>query len=560
MIKNLLIVSLLALTTAVSAQSADPVTKWGKALTTVKGTTQGGDLAVAADGGAYIVAGAGTYSTDEKVKFGDTEVAPGTLYTGTSTSGNQIFVLSKLSKDGAVEWTAYSKNGEVINNQLMLASVSDGVIVFFGIRHVDGRCNEDISIVDGKNVEHALNWTFETANAKRHYDGIVAKFANDGSLTWLRRIYVNHDPMPTATTYKDNTGQGIYPYAIVTDNEGNIYLGGNQRTAFTIGNTTIEANEVEGWDGDPQKTVGGLFLIKLDKDGNYLANIKTDGKATHERILNMRFVNNQLYFIGVMTGDGKGTSVSLDGKSTATLSNTYSSLMLGSVSKDLTANWFKFYPSTLSGSAINIANLLVNGDNLWITSKAKFTISDNNQTVEATKTRDAVLLKADARNGNLLAYKIYGTNQAGYFDAMVGDNDSLYVAGHTLLGPIFLESYDSNDISAAKNKINLATSSSDVKAIKMNNDGLMYVMFRSRGKTGFYNSDITVSPEKFSMFVSAYQMSFKDITTGISTISMKPSKVTSSRVYSISGQYVGESLDNLPAGLYIQGGRKVVVK
>lgn len=39
-----------------------------------------------------------------------------------------------------------------------------------------------------KNVEHALNWAFETANAKRHYDGIVAKFANGGALTWLRRI------------------------------------------------------------------------------------------------------------------------------------------------------------------------------------------------------------------------------------------------------------------------------------------------------------------------------------------------------------------------------------
>lgn len=91
----------------------------------------------------------------------------------------------------------------------------------------------------------------------------------------------------------------------------------DHRTAFTIGNTTIEANEVEGWDGDTQKSVGGLFLIKLDKDGNYLANVKADGKAAHERILNMRFVNNQLYFIGVMTGDGKGTSVSLDGKSTA---------------------------------------------------------------------------------------------------------------------------------------------------------------------------------------------------------------------------------------------------
>lgn len=334
----------------------------------------------------------------------------------------------------------------------------------------------------------------------------------------------------------------------------------DHRTAFTIGNTTIEANEVEGWDGDTQKSVGGLFLIKLDKDGNYLANVKTDGKVAHERILNMRFVNNQLYFIGVMTGDGKGTSVSLDGKSTATLSNTYSSLMLGSVNKDLTANWFKFYPSTLSGSAINIANLLVNGGNLGITSKAKFTISDNNKTVEATKTRDGVLLKADARNGNLLDSKIYGTNQAGYFDAVVGDNDSLYVAGHTLLGSIFLESYDPNDISAAKNKINLATSSSDVKAIKINNDGLMYVMFRNRNKTGFYNSDITVSPAKFSMIVSAYQMPFKDITTGISTISVKPSKTASSHVYSISGQYVGESLNNLPAGLYIQGGRKVVVK
>lgn len=52
------------------------------------------------------------------------------------TKARRISLALPQAKDGAVEWISYSKNGEVISNQLMLASVSDGVNVFFGFRHV----------------------------------------------------------------------------------------------------------------------------------------------------------------------------------------------------------------------------------------------------------------------------------------------------------------------------------------------------------------------------------------------------------------------------------------
>ncbi len=48
------------------------------------------------------------------------------------------------------------------------------------------------------------------------------------------------------------------------------------------------------------------------------------------------------------------------------------------------------------------------------------------------------------------------------------------------------------------------------------------------------------------------------VATGISTVRAASSAPDSSRIYTIDGRYVGDSLDALPHGIYIRGGRKIV--
>ena len=50
----------------------------------------------------------------------------------------------------------------------------------------------------------------------------------------------------------------------------------------------------------------------------------------------------------------------------------------------------------------------------------------------------------------------------------------------------------------------------------------------------------------------------KDWTTSINKVDYKPN--VNESVYNLKGQYVGNSLEGLPKGIYIKGGKKQVVK
>lgn len=56
------------------------------------------------------------------------------------------------------------------------------------------------------------------------------------------------------------------------------------------------------------------------------------------------------------------------------------------------------------------------------------------------------------------------------------------------------------------------------------------------------------------------KIAFELSTTYLESINAQPSTFNSQRVYNLRGQYMGESLDGLRAGVYIQNGKKVIVK
>ena len=73
------------------------------------------------------------------------------------------------------------------------------------------------------------------------------------------------------------------------------------------------------------------------------------------------------------------------------------------------------------------------------------------------------------------------------------------------------------------------------------------------------NVDGAVVKDDFETYTPWSINNVGDPAAGIGLVTVEGAKVDN-RVYTVGGQYVGKSLQNLNKGLYIQNGKKVVVK
>lgn len=73
------------------------------------------------------------------------------------------------------------------------------------------------------------------------------------------------------------------------------------------------------------------------------------------------------------------------------------------------------------------------------------------------------------------------------------------------------------------------------------------------------NVDGAVVKDDFETYTPWSINNVGDPAAGIGLVTVEGAKADN-RVYTVDGQYVGKSLQNLNKGLYIQNGKKVVVK
>ena len=134
------------------------------------------------------------------------------------------------------------------------------------------------------------------------------------------------------------------------------------------------------------------------------------------------------------------------------------------------------------------------------------------------------------------------------------------MAGHSLLGPLKIQQLD-QDLQPTGDEVDLVSRTSDTQC--MVNDGKkLYAMVRFNNTTNLYGDQISVTSSKFACLVSAFELPF-DVTTGVTHIVAEQTKPTHNNVYTIDGRLVKQgdtSVAGLPAGLYIAGGKKVVVR
>lgn len=583
---KLLVAAMVALAPmAAMAQAAtQPVALWGKVVSAPQKTGMGYDLAVSTDGSLYSLTSAGTTADAEEIKFGTEVIGHGT--TNNTASGNQNLVLIKTDGNGNRLWSAYSTVGDLYSGGWLAATSDGGVMMVVKLRHSDGR-PEKPALVDGTGKTTELDWTPNVAG--RFYRMVMVRFSKDGAIEWTRMADVDTTPQPKATTYSKLTPDGFDVYTAKIDDNQNLYVGGRFRMPISFqkadgSKVTLTPCNTKDWTGDSQTQNGDLFIAKFDANGNYLKSLVTTDSASYTAIKNVRIVNDRLYFEGYFQGRTMGGAVNpvkLGGIDLG-LKNANTALLVGVADLDLNVLNAKAFASETSGSVYQSTALDVVDGNIYLTGKTKSKLDLASGTMDATATtRDGYLIKLNSDlepQGSVLN----GKNQSGFMGIVAdrNDNDNIYVLGHNLMGALFMKKYDRNTLAYKDTEWDLTNNASTIFPMVASNDTL-FVLSRVRGTVKLIGDEISLSSASFNAFVAAFKLPVHtataietvadgnaiNVTATSGAISITTATPATVNVYNITGAMVasvkaaaGTTTVELPAGLYIAAGKKLIVR
>ena len=516
--------SLLVASTMVAGAQAlsDTQTLWGNVFknSNISGTSPtsaGYGLVSTTDGNVVTLGNVGSKSDAESLLWGDEVMGAGTQYGGNSC--NLTLNITKVNADnGQLVWNVYSTAGEM-GESAIAATADGGVVAFLGLRHSEGYLGNGIHILDTKGVDHEVAGAVE----ERSYVPVVLKLDADGAVEWLKVIEVNTtadaETYPGWTESSRHIAQGVYTYAIEVDNAGNIFLGGGMNAAMTIDNVTIAPHNVSDWTGKTQSSSNrkNLFIVKLDSEGNYVKHIVTGGEATKEDVRMLKLVGNKLYVLALITG--KAGSTFWLGEEQATASSTLESIATACLDTDLNVDWFRFYESTLTGSAMQMPTIAAISGKLYVMGTAKMGVKVGDKEFKTANARDPWLMQVDASNGDILNVLTYKDNQHGFFGAYQGVDGNIYAIERGLgsLNPNANNLYNNQDMNLHQIDPEALTSLSHAALITKATDGYGIVaagnklytfnrMANGNKAVNYINSSLTFTSSAFLSQLSAFQM------------------------------------------------------
>lgn len=552
--KKWILLLVVALTATVQVSAQEPTALWGKAIQGV-GTTAGCDIKMAADGGVYFCGDAGTKTVDDKISFGNDAIAsPATAYYGNGDNSNGNLFITKVSQDGTPQWTVCSKYGDAAGGKVYLQPVSDGVVAFVAIRHAVQYGGSSVSFIDAAGQETSLNWTLAGGNAdtKRYYIGLVMKISQEGTIQWIRTF------RPTDVTNTDS----FSPYGIVADNDGNLWIGGVLKKEMTFPKANGDEMKVA-----PQTGSDDLLLVQLSADGYYQQHVLMQG-AQKASILDMTYADGKLYFSGMLTGTA-GAAVTLNGKS-FTMENGYSTLYVAALNSNLTAEFFQPFTAQEKNFSANIATLYAGTDYLWLSGKVGGNIKTVSNKLLSSENwmRVGMLLKLEKTTGRLLDGYVLGygeqgvgTNQGGFFAAFEATDGFLYAAEHRLNGRTSIQKFNKDNLAAPQGTWDqMITYTGNVHGLVCTDGGKLFMLTRStKDETNpnlLYGGTISVvqSSKSFSCNLCAFQLPVTPVSS-VRTIAADGLQ-GDGPFYDLRGIRV----EHPGKGLYISGGKKVIVK
>lgn len=580
---TLLLFAILSLTMSLNAQS--PLAfQWAHS---VDGATTGGDnvmgMCKSSDGYYYIATKFGTSTTQKALNvWFDGELLKnehgayeGSPYTGNSQNGNML--LQKVAKDGSVVWTTFTNKGDVDHSATQIAPTSDGGLI------VALKCRAWVKEAGLENMlcyvdatESETNITGDQVESEYRY--LIMKITKTGTIEWYRKI----TGLVKTDGVKQPTKNNIYVNGLAVDEYDNIYLAGNFRTEMYLNKsdgtkaTLVAKSSVDTWDGNSQKTVGDMFLVKLDSKGYYLNSIVNNG------IVNCAFLDKVAYNNGKLYLDGRvksvGNEITFGGVTVNASKDFQTQLLLSVNTEDLSVNYIKSLTSVANKSggfviqnkSVQYLNGYVYFTGLLNGSWKQESESENIATNHTSAQLKGYVLKMNPETGKVEKATVRTDGGIGGFFGVYEGTKKLYAFGYgmgatdrgAIIAPIDKETY------AVETPIIVCTYGIVGNATTPVVDGENFVM-ANRGKSAasFYGTDKKFENLKnWGSVYYSYKMS-DVISTGINkpTISGVASDVIVD-VYTLGGVKVksgvaaSNATEGLAKGIYIVNHKKVIVK
>jgi len=587
MIKKIFSVAVAALAFAVVANADDKLTfNWAHS---VDGATSGGDNLVgmvkSADDHYYVATTFGTTNSSLTVNFdgetltdADGNAIQGSPYSGTSYNNNLL--LQKIDPaTGSVLWYVYTDRGGVDQGYTDIAAASDGGVVV----SVKTRAWVEEAGVD--NLLEVIDATGSTTTVKDvltqkgEYRQVLMKISSEGSLEWARVIsglcvpkggkIKETDSITVTQATKDN----FYAYGLALGANDTIFICGNFRTELDFmkadGSTmTLTAQNNKGWDGDSQDVIGDLFLAKLDNEGYYVSSLTAEGTAACAFFDNVVYADGTLYLNGRVKAD---TTTMTVGNKEVAASSSFQTMILASVNaSDLSVNHLNTLTSVGNSKSKfalqNKSAQLIDGymyytgsiNGSWSKSEGSELLLENSKSTQYK----GYILKVDNATGEVEnTYVRTDGSIGGYFGVYVVQNHT-YAFGYDMGSGAILTTLKNDFKTVGATDVICKYGTVAICATPIV-DGENFVM-ANRGKNSatFYGTDKTFSTTNWGCVYYSYKID--DTATGIATIATQ--ERGSYTVYTLDGVRLkdattyDEAVSGLQKGVYIVGGKKVVVK
>ncbi len=567
-----------------SAIAGQPQFSWGKIIDGDNGDTPSA-IAKANDGDMFLATSFVSKGTSEgsnlEVRYDGTVVGTGSP--NTSVSGNRNLLIQRINPDGTPEWSAYSYMGD-LGSTLLQETQDGGVVAVMKYRHTNK--NEDgsnrfFSFYDAKGNKSDIIHDYPAWI----YQGVIMKLSSEGELEWTKLIKFDHP------TINGKIITDVFSISsMTTDNEGNIYIGGNLRSTMTLTSSTgenveITAQYTDGWDGDSQKSVGCLYIVKMDANGNYLQHFKTSGTAVREQVYGLKFDNGKLYAAAIEKGTGTD-NVEFGG--TTFIPTKFDDLTVFCMDTQLNMQWVKnLYATAFTDGkhTTQIKGLDIVDNNILITGLVKGGFAETADAEPFISTTVSALngyvVRLSAENGELMQGNIHGGGISGYFNAYY-EKGNTYAYGYSWQNQqgIVLVEFPAKDEPVVHSLIK-GTSPTSWSGLFDNTS--LYINARGRGTFNIQNSEESYSITDWGCLYATFDLS--ELIQGTSSVEshftnnssilitgtkgaveVTVTQPTLVSVYNLSGQKVAEQLVAekthiaLPAGFYIVNGTKVIVR
>jgi hypothetical protein len=585
-----LLLSVIAAAGALAVNAATPTLNWAYLLDNSANGEYTYSLAKTTDGFVSLNL-FGTKEGDD-VTYAGEKIGNGATTSANSQNNNLIVI--KHSNDGKKVWAVYSTQGDFDLSSSDINVTSDGgVLLFTKVRGNVNTVNFAPVLIDASN--DTIDFPdFSLLN--RAYSTVLVKITKDGNVDWYRQFDLDETPVPDATAnYASYTSNGVFSYGLTLDGDGNIFIGGNFRTPYIFtgeknSHYVLQPRNLSGYTGDVQSAAGGLFLVKLNKDGEYIGNVKVSGSATRDQICGLAYDSNYVYFYGNVKGDNNST-ITLGDKS-ITLENNVDGILYGRINaSDLSVDYFNhikaFNDATKGTHTTQCKNIRVIDGNLYLMGhlvggfgvagdeEARITSSGNMQ--------EGYLIKLNASTGAWVSATCNKTYIGGYYDVFKNGND-IYVYGYRLNKDtgVFIDKFTDNDKWENVERTSLITQggspSTASGVIFDSTTGDIIVSARGNNAFTFVDGTTSAAPGSWGSVIASFNLEGKsgvsDATTNSvasysadkHSVIVKTSEETDVTVYNTAGVKVaaqkvapGTTHIALPAGIYIVNNTKLIV-